>query len=100
MESGRRVQQIDRQVVNVSAHLDMLPDVRFGVYYTHIRLVGTSVDHDSIIQLENCISSIILYNQLEMAKRERQHICLPEIADWSQRFLQTEARRAAAWTPQ
>lgn len=40
--------------------LDMLPNVRFWVDDTHIRLVGTPVHKGSVVHLEESIACVVL----------------------------------------
>jgi hypothetical protein len=44
----------------LETYFDMLPDVRFGIDDTHIRLICPTIYEDPIIHLEKCIPSIIL----------------------------------------
>ena len=42
------------------AHLDMLPHIGFRVDDAHVRLIGASIDEDSIVHLEKGVTGIVL----------------------------------------
>lgn len=41
-------------------YLDMLPYIRFWIYYTHVRLVCTAVNQGAVIQLQERIACVVL----------------------------------------
>ena len=42
-------------------HLNVLPNIGFGVDDTHIRLISPTIYHHSFIQLQDGITSVILF---------------------------------------
>ena len=50
-------------------HLHILPDIRLWIDDAHVRLIGTSIYQQTIIQLKECVSRVILdidSNELEL----------------------------------
>ena len=41
-------------------YLNTLPYIGLGVDHTHVRLVGTTIHHNAVIHLQECILRVIL----------------------------------------
>ena len=56
----------------INHYLDMLPNIRFRVDNTHVRLISASIYEDPVIHLQECISGIILLERSKQLVSEYQ----------------------------
>ena len=44
-------------------YLDVLPDIRFGIDYAHVGLIGAAIDEYSVVHLQEGVLSVVLYSE-------------------------------------
>lgn len=47
-------------------YLDMLPDIRFGIDYAHVGLIGAAIDEYSVVHLQKGVLRVVLYSRSVM----------------------------------